>query len=51
MQRGPIGEEDAIFGVDALFFEAIQFVEEGGEMNYYAVADDAGGFFVEYSGG
>jgi hypothetical protein len=50
-EMGSIGEDYTIFGIDSLVFEVVQFVEEGGQMDDDSVADDAGGFFVEYAGG
>lgn len=46
-----IGEEDATLGIDARSGETIDFVEERWEVDDDSVADDAGGFFVEDSGG
>ena len=46
-----IGEEDTSFSINPLMFEVVQFIKEGGEMNDDSIANDAGGLFVEDSGG
>mmetsp|Transcript_23520 Transcript_23520/g.49756 ORF Transcript_23520/g.49756 Transcript_23520/m.49756 type:complete len:616 (-) Transcript_23520:291-2138(-) len=48
---GAVGDEDAAFGVDSRLEESVELVEEGGEVDDDAVADDAGGLLVEDAGG
>mmetsp|Transcript_17672 Transcript_17672/g.21089 ORF Transcript_17672/g.21089 Transcript_17672/m.21089 type:complete len:391 (-) Transcript_17672:21-1193(-) len=47
----PITHQDPSFVGYPRLFEVVEFVEEGGYVDDDSVADDAGGGFVEYSGG
>mmetsp|Transcript_28360 Transcript_28360/g.41201 ORF Transcript_28360/g.41201 Transcript_28360/m.41201 type:complete len:80 (-) Transcript_28360:463-702(-) len=50
-EMSTVGYFDAARGIDAAGAEGVKLVEEGGKVDDDSVSNDAGGFFVEDSGG